>query len=107
MSAPLVLVVASGLALAAILVAVMTVSLSAFTGCGGDGGTPYAMPGSTQAAWCDADLDYGAFVAPIPVLIGGLVGWRRRRWAPVACGGSVSLVVALLPLLAGIVLPDT
>jgi hypothetical protein len=75
--------------------------------CSGDGGQPYAAPASAYGRYCDAQGYSLAFVLPaLPVLLGGALVARRRRWVFLAVGVVIAAALATSPLLAAWALPD-
>jgi hypothetical protein len=78
--------------------------------CDGDGGVPYAAPGSTVSALChareggfvEAAFTAGLALAPVALFAGGIAAVLRRSWVLLAAvvGGSVALLLAVtLPFL--------
>jgi hypothetical protein len=78
--------------------------------CDGDGGVPYATPGSTVSALCDAReggfveaaRTAGLALAPVALVAGGIAAIIRRSWVLLAAivAGSVALLIAVtLPFL--------
>ncbi|MEA2399496.1 MAG: hypothetical protein QOK25_3052 [Thermoleophilaceae bacterium] len=68
--------------------------------CGGDGGSPYAKPGSAQAYYCNHTLDWLGWawlLAPIVAVGGSTQLVRRRRWALFAIATLIAIGLLLLP----------
>jgi hypothetical protein len=97
---------------AVILFVVGWVGLAVLSGlaCDGDGGVPYATPGSTVSTLCharesglvEAAVTAGLVLAPVALFAGGIAALLRRSWMVLAAtvGGSVALLLAVtLPFL--------
>lgn len=91
--------------LAAFLVAGMANWLAGLVACGGDGGSPYAAPGSPRAHFCDHAFGPLAiaslFLAPGVATLGSMLLLRRRRWLWFALTALLGLAIAVAPLLIG------
>jgi hypothetical protein len=67
--------------------------------CGGDGGMPYAAPGSPQGRLCHGPVALLAiYGAPLAALAGGFAAMSLRRGWPLLVNIPVAVLLALVPL---------
>jgi hypothetical protein len=107
---------ATALTLAALspllVLAASVIAAMAMTGhhCSGDGGVPYAAPGSSQRHFCDdvyLPLNYPwAFIPPVLAVVGVIALLVARRWRIYLALLALSLLLGLSPLLVSAVLPN-
>jgi hypothetical protein len=68
--------------------------------CGGDGGSPYARPGSHLADVCDRHATWTPWLllGPVGLLVAGCVAGKAvRHWWPAALGLLSAFVLMLVP----------
>ena len=73
--------------------------------CGGDGGSPYAEPGSAQAAACDSTLVtwlsvVPTYAGPVVVLVATVVALHRRSALPLLVGAALGALLSFGPAAA-------
>jgi hypothetical protein len=99
----------AGLALVVLGVAWCVVALPGLGACGGDGGSPNAVPGSRLAhacAWRDRWYEVLLWAPPGLVLAGGAAGTWRRDWRFAAAGLVAGLAVVVVAVAVIWTAPD-